>query len=221
MAKTAPFEQHVERYERWFEVHAAAYVSELLAVRCFVPQEARGLEIGVGTGRFAAPLGVRFGLDPSGAMLRYAVARGIVAVRGAAEALPFVDGSFDYALVVTTICFVDSPSRMVAEARRVVRPRGRLVIGFVDRESPIGCAYREHQAESEFYGEAVFHSASEVEELLRAGGFVVRDWVQTLSGPLADVVEVEPVRMGTGAGSFVVVSAERAEGDGGAGQRGR
>jgi SAM-dependent methyltransferase len=205
--KTAPFEAHHERYERWFETHPAAYLSELLALRSFVPWEGRGLEIGVGSGRFAAPLGVPVGLDPSPAMLARAASRGIVTVGGTAEALPFADGSFDYALIVTTICFVDRPQTMVAEARRVLRPGGELVIGFIDRESPLGQRYLRYRAESVFYREAVFFSAAEVGELLHAGGFVAHRWAQTLFRPLGEITEIEPVRSGTGTGSFVMVAA--------------
>jgi len=209
MAKVAPFETHRDRYERWFEKHRAAYVSELLALRALVPWEGRGLEIGVGTGRFAGPLGVAVGIDPSDAMLRVAAARGIETVRGVAEALPFTTGSFDYALVVTTICFVDDPARMIAEAHRVLRPSGKLVIGFVDRESDLGRTDLERGAESVFYREAVFHAAAEVRELLGAGGFVDRTWGQTLFRPLMEIEEIEPVRSGTGRGAFVVVTADR------------
>lgn len=141
MARPAPFEAHHERYEAWFEKHGAAYVSELLALRPFVPFEGRGLEIGVGTGRFAAPLGVPGGVDPSPAMLAYAVARGVDVFVATAEQLPFAESSFDFALVVTTLCFVDSPERMLSEARRVLKPDGRLVIGFIDRASDIGRDY--------------------------------------------------------------------------------
>jgi SAM-dependent methyltransferase len=178
-----------------------------------VPWQGHGLEIGVGTGRFAGPLGVPVGVDPSDAMLDRAAARGVQTVKGVAEALPFPDGCFDYALVVTTICFVDSPERMIAEAHRVLAPGGTLVIGFIDRESGIGQTYLAHQAESVFYREARFHSAREVEELLRAGGFAVRARGQTLFRPLAETTEVEPVRPGLGAGAFVVVAAERVEED--------
>lgn len=209
MAKTAPFEAHHERYERWFEEHRAAYVSELLALRTFVPWEAPGLEIGVGTGRFAAPLGVPVGLDPSEAMLARAAARGIRTVKGVAEALPFPDGWFDHALVVTTICFVDSPRAMLAEAHRVLRPGGKLVIGFIDRESELGQSYLERRHGSVFYRDAVFHSANEVDDLLQDENFVVRAWGQTLFRPLAEMEDIEPVRSGTGSGAFVVVSAER------------
>lgn len=103
MPRTAPFDTHFERYDAWFERNALAYQSELLSVRALLPLEGAGLEIGVGTARFAAPLGVRVGLDPSKPMLDVAAARGILAVQGAAEALPFRDGAFDYALAVTTI----------------------------------------------------------------------------------------------------------------------
>jgi ubiquinone/menaquinone biosynthesis C-methylase UbiE len=209
MAKIGPFEAHHERYERWFEVHAAAYVSELLAVRSLIPWEGHGLEIGVGTGRFAAPLGVRVGLDPSEAMLARAAARGVETVNGTAEALPFPDRCFDYALVVTTICFVDSPDEMLTEAHRVLRPGGTLVIGFVDRESGLGRTYVEHRTQSVFYREATFFSAAEVGELLETGGFVARTWGQTLARPLAEITEIEPVCPGTGTGAFVVVAADK------------
>lgn len=209
MAKTAPFDAGRERYERWFEEHRAVYVSELLAVRAVLPWQGRGLEIGVGTGRFAAPLGVPVGLDPSAAMLARAAARGVAVVRGTAEALPFPDRCFDYALVVTTICFVDSPRKMVAQARRVLRPGGTLVIGFVDAHSRLGQRYLERQSESAFYRDAVFYSAGEVDTLLWEGGFTPRRWGQTLTDQLSDIAEAEPVRPGTGSGAFIAVAAER------------
>ena len=92
MKKAAPFQAHHERYEAWFDRHQAAYISELLALRPFVPWNGLGLEIGVGSGRFAAPLGVQVGVDPSPAMLGHAAARGIEAVEGTAEELPFPEG---------------------------------------------------------------------------------------------------------------------------------
>ncbi|KPV41877.1 methyltransferase type 11 [Thiohalorhabdus denitrificans] len=209
MPKAEPFEAHHQRYEAWFGEHEAPYISELLALRPFVPWRGRGLEIGVGSGRFAAPLGVQVGVDPSPAMLAYAAARGIEPVEGVAEDLPFAAGSFDYALVVTTICFVDSAAAMVAEAYRVLRPGGRLVIGFIDRESDLGQEYLAHQEESVFYREAVFHSADEVARLLADAGFAVGEWAQTLAHPLPETREIEPLWPGRGRCAFVVVATER------------
>jgi SAM-dependent methyltransferase len=211
MPRVAPFETHHQRYEAWFEKHELAYISELLALRPFVPGEGWGIEIGVGSGRFAAPLGVQVGVDPSPAMLGHAAARGIEVVEGVAEHLPFADGSFDHALVVTTLCFVDSPARMLAEARRVLKPGGRLVIGFIDRESALGQNYLLHQEESVFYREATFYSADEVAQLLLETGFTIGAWGQTLAHPLPEMREIEPLRTGRGQCSFVVVAATRVE----------
>lgn len=207
MARAAPFEEHHERYEAWFGKHEPAYLSELLALRPFVPWEGRGIEIGVGSGRFAAPLGVQVGLDPSLAMLAYAAARGIETVEGVAENLPFPDDSFDHALLVTTLCFLDSPEEALREVLRVLKPGGRLVIGFIDRDSTLGQAYVQRQAESVFYREATFHSASEVEQLLVDGGFAIDAWGQTLAVAPGEICEIDPLRPGRGQCPFVVVAA--------------
>ena len=185
MAKAAPFESHHRRYDQWFERHAAAYYSELLAVRALLPWRGLGLSVGVGTGRFAAPLGVDVGIDPAGAALDYAEARGVSAVQAVAEALPFAPGCFDYALIVTTICFVDDVDSMMSEAYRVLKPGGALVIGFIDRNSELGRDYLAHQDESVFYREATFYAAEEVERLISRAGFSGPVWVQTLTRPLS------------------------------------
>ena len=207
MPLVAPFEAHHDDYEAWFDEHGAAYVSELLALRPFVPWEGHGLEIGAGSGRFAAPLGVAVGLDPSPAMLAHAAARGVATVCGFAEHMPFADDQFDYALAVTSICFVASVPRMLAEARRVLKPKGRLVIGFIDRDSPLGQDYLAHQADDVFYREATFFSADEVARHLGEAGFGIDAWGQTLTRLLAESQEIEPLQPGHGRGAFVVVAA--------------
>jgi SAM-dependent methyltransferase len=206
---TEPFVRHHRRYDEWFERHSAAYLSELLAVRALLPWRGRGLEIGVGTGRFAAPLGVEFGIDPAAEMLGYASNRGVCVACAVAEALPFADGAFDYALIVTTICFVDDAGAMLREAARVLRPTGDLIIGLIDRDSPLGREYLAHQAENVFYREARFFSAAEVEMLLRETGFGEFVWIQTLSVPLSQVRDIEPLSAGVGRGAFLVIRARR------------
>ena len=208
----APFESHTDRYERWFERHQAAYCSEMMAVRAQLPLQGLGVEVGVGSGRFAAPLGVAYGVDPSLNMLRRARERGIVVVGGVAEALPFSDDTFDFMLTVTTICFVDDIHAMLAEARRVLKRRGSLIIGFIDRESQLGRRYVEHQAENLFYREATFYSAEQVSSLLTESGFDAQAWVQTLSQSPERMREAETTRPGRGHGAFVVVRAKRLDG---------
>ncbi len=209
MSRTTPFNAHHGRYETWFARHQEAYYSELMAIRALLPWQGPGLEIGVGTGRFAAPLGVEVGIDPSKEMLTYAVKRGISCIQGIAEALPFRDVVFDYGLLVTTICFVEDANAMLTEAHRVLKTGAPIVIGFIDRTSNLGQHYLAHQDENVFYREATFYSAPEVEKLLNDTGFADQTWGQTLSKPLTEIQEIEPFHAGRGQGAFVVVKATR------------
>jgi hypothetical protein len=56
-----------------------------------LPKSGTGVEIGVGTGRFAEPLGIRVGVEPSKAMRQVAQKRGIEVIDGVAQVLPFDD----------------------------------------------------------------------------------------------------------------------------------
>lgn len=199
---SGPFARHHRRYDAWFERHEAAYLSELLAVRALLPWRERGLEIGVSTGRFAAPLGVGFGIDPAHKVLGYASGRGVRVAATVAEALPFANATFDYALVVTTICFVDDPAAVLREAARVLRLAGELVIAFIDG---LGQDYRAHQAENVLYCAAKFHYAAEVSTLLAQAAFRDAAWLQTLSAPVAGMRAIKPTAEGRGRGAFLVV----------------
>jgi ubiquinone/menaquinone biosynthesis C-methylase UbiE len=49
-------------------------------------------------------------------------------VRARAEDLPFPDESFDAAVAAFVLCSVEDPQAVLAEARRVLRPGGKLVL---------------------------------------------------------------------------------------------
>ncbi len=68
MPKTTPFEKYSEQYEAWFEENRLVYEAELRAVRALVTSGGQGMEVGVGTGRFAEPLGIKDGVEPSARM---------------------------------------------------------------------------------------------------------------------------------------------------------
>jgi len=211
MPKTGAFEQNTQRYEDWFSENHLAYQSELEAVRRLLPASGRGLEIGVGSGLFAAPLGIGEGLEPCEPMAQRARERGIEVTTGVAEALPYPDQSFDYALMVTTICFLDDVPAAFAEAFRVLKPGGAFLVGLVDRESPLGREYQRRKDQSAFYREATFFSTQEVMEFYRQAGFQELEVVQTLFVPPPELTRVDQVRPGFGEGSFVVLRGVRPE----------
>jgi SAM-dependent methyltransferase len=207
--KIQPFEQNVQRYEEWHERYRFAYASELEAVRALLPKGGDGLEVGVGTGRFAVPLGLREGIEPSRAMGRLAVKRGVNVWSGTAEALPCKDRSFDYLLMVVTVCFLDDVYLAFREAHRVLRPGGHILIGFVDRISPLGRAYEKLKEDNVFYREATFFSTDEVVFHLSEAGFGEFVFRQTIFGSPAEMREVDPGKPGYGEGSFVVVRGRK------------
>jgi ubiquinone/menaquinone biosynthesis C-methylase UbiE len=209
MPKSAPFEAHTERYEDWFEKYDDAYQSELNALDRLVPAAGRGIEIGVGSGRFAGPLGIDVGIDPADAMLEHAQERGVDVAKGVAEHLPFRDDTFETALIVTTICFVDDIPQTLAEADRILSESGSLVIGYIDKDSPVGEIYQETKAENPFYREASFVSTEELLEALEAAGFTDFEFVQTIYQWIDELDGPEPVEEGYGDGSFVGIKASR------------
>ncbi|OLZ41095.1 methyltransferase type 11 [Natrinema saccharevitans] len=209
MPKSEPFEVHTDRYEGWFDEHDDVYQSELAALDRFVPATGRGIEIGVGSARFAAPLEIDVGIDPAEAMLEHARERGINVVRGVGEHLPFPDDTFDTALIVTTICFVDDIPRTLAEADRILSQSGHLVIGYIDKDSPVGRLYQEKKEQNPFYREATFVSTEELLEALEATGFTDFEFVQTIYHWLDEGDGIEPIEDGYGDGSFVGLKASR------------
>jgi len=207
--KVESFERNVDKYEAWFDRNRAAYESELEALRALLPKSGEGLEVGVGTGRFAAPLGVRVGVDPAKAMGKLAMERGIEVCFGVGENLPCEDSSFDFVLLVTTICFLDDVPAAFGEAYRVLKSGGSILVGFIDRESPLGKLYDRRKQGNEFYRNATFLSVNEVVHNLKQVGFSDLVFRQTIFQNPTEMKLADPVRPGYGEGSFVVVRSKK------------
>lgn len=207
MPKTKPFDEYLNEYEEWFVQNSAVYFSELQAIRLISKIPENAVEIGVGSGLFAEPLGIKTGIEPSEAMREKAKERGINVVDGVAENLPWEDNFIDYVLMVTTICFVDDVKKSLSEVYRVLQNSGSFIIAFVDKNSPMGLLYQQNKEESLFYKDATFFSTEELYEYLKEAGFLIKNTKQTVFGLLNEVVKVQESREGYGEGSFVVIHA--------------
>jgi SAM-dependent methyltransferase len=208
MSKTEPFETDYEAYDAWFDDNQDVYESEVLAVRRLLPHSGRIVEIGVGSGRFASRLGIPEGVEPAEGIAALAAARGVRVLLGSAESLPLSNGTCDALLYVTTLCFVDDVGRTFAEAFRVLRTGGCVVLAFIPKDSPFGELYERQKDEDPFYRLATFYAKEEVFVALKRAGFRVVKTVQTLTGrPEQAKGSVEEPSAGHDRGSFVVVRA--------------
>lgn len=160
-------------YEDWYsgpgrraDVAEKRLLARLLAE---FPEARTALEIGCGTGHFTrwmASIGLMVtGLDASAPMIAEARTRnGVRYVEGDALQLPFDDRSFDLALLITTLEFVDDPPRALAEAVRVAR-RG-LILGVLNRWSLL--ALRRRLSNNATWAAATFFGPGELRRLARA-----------------------------------------------------
>ncbi len=177
-------------------------------MRSCMPPFSRGLEIGVGTGRFAVPLGIATGVDPSFSMALRAQGRGIRVALAAAESLPFKNNSFDLVVMVTSICFFDNARLALREAHRVLGKGGSIIIGFIDADSALGKEYSLKKDASRFYRDAAFYSAGTLTGYAREAGFTDFTYMQTLLDSKSSAVKH---KKGHGEGGFVALKAYKAE----------
>jgi len=135
----------------WFEAHAGEWdairslhvaESEVETAMIDVLRDApvgRMIDIGTGTGRmievFAGLATTALGIDRSSEMLR--LARAKISAQGLSNAelrqadlysLPMPDGDADVAIIHHVLHFAQQPGAAIAEAARVLRPGGRLLI---------------------------------------------------------------------------------------------
>jgi SAM-dependent methyltransferase len=207
--KIFPFEKYTERYERWFIENKFAYWSELEAVGSLLPS-GNGFEVGIGSGKFSKPLGIEYGIDPSLQMLKIAKKLGLKVVKAVGENIPFKDKTFDFCLMVTTICFLEDVNQTFKEILRVLKDKGSVIVGFTDKNSEVGKFYLENKDKSPFYKPANFFSVEEVISILEENKFKNFKFKQTIFKPYWQLKSIDKIKDGFGEGSFVVIKGEKA-----------
>ncbi len=129
------YDDFAETYERHRGDGYHALIDELQFewVRPFA-RDATVLEVGCGTGlilgRLADVTDHAMGIDVSPQMIHRAAARGHQVALATATQLPFADDTFDVVCSFKVLAHVPEIERALAEATRVLRPGGHLVVDF-------------------------------------------------------------------------------------------
>jgi SAM-dependent methyltransferase len=207
LERVRALDENAWEYDGWFDRHPAVFESELRAIRELLPPSGEGLEIGAGTGRFAHSLGLRRVVEPSPRMADLARARGLTVHEAFAEALPFGEGDFDYALLVTVLGFVPDSLLALKEAHRIVKPGGRVVAAFLDRDRRTGRTVP--SSGPKFYRNLLLFSPRDVLDLLERAGLHWIDSRQVLFSDPESLKVPETPQPGFGQGDFVVFSGEK------------
>ncbi|MBI5408321.1 MAG: class I SAM-dependent methyltransferase [Nitrospirae bacterium] len=209
------FDLYAKQYDKWFETieGKALFKTEVEAVRLIIKDLRKPfLEVGAGTGRFAKELGIEFGIDPSSEALEIAKQRGIKVRKAKGEDLPFKDETFGAVFILFTLCFVDNPLMVLAEAKRALKKDGGLIVGIINRESrPWGQLYIRKKAESHpIYRHASFFGINEVAEMIGKTGMAIEKYSSALCPLPSEKPYKEGVRNGLIEGSgFVCILARK------------
>ncbi len=122
--------------QHWFSIQEPqSHALYRILIKALAPgRETTLLDAGCGSGYFCdliekKGIGV-MGLDASEALLELARKRSprVSFFKGDVEELPFVDLTFDIVTLINTLPHVATPQTALREARRVLRPGGRLAI---------------------------------------------------------------------------------------------
>jgi ubiquinone/menaquinone biosynthesis C-methylase UbiE len=164
-------------YEQWYNNQRNRFEADLqnrLMLDMLKAQRGESvLDIGCGIGeslRQFVDLGLQAtGLDPSPYMLDITLNKlgeRVDLYRGFSEDLPFDDNSFNYAVLSTTLEFVDDPQKSMEEACRVAKDR--VFIGVLNRYAIKGIQRRlKGMFTTSIYNHAKFYGIWELKKIVR------------------------------------------------------
>ena len=162
------FDTVASTYDSWYLQPKGKQVfeAERDALEAFIPNTGVGIEIGAGTGIFTLSLSsfhrTIIALDPDIPPSQERVVFG-------ASNLPIRSNILDFSFMITAMEFIEDPSRAMADAHRVLKIGGSLVILFINRESPWGEQYRKMGENGDpIFSKARLYSVVEMEIFVKA-----------------------------------------------------
>jgi ubiquinone/menaquinone biosynthesis C-methylase UbiE len=196
------YQQYAPRYD-----HETGYYDRFLLGdgRAWVCSQARGavLEVAVGTGRNLPfyPRGIRYvGIDLTPAMLAiardraHALGMDVDLLVSDAQALPFVDASFDTAVCTLALNAIPDDRAAIAEMYRVLRPGGKLLLlGHVASHHRVVRAVQ-RLLEKKLVPIAGDHQTRQPLPILVAIGFRIERQARSKAGIIQRITAVKPAK---------------------------
>ena len=213
------FDQWPEKYDQWFETPMGqlikGYEVELILNMLMPSRGELVLDAGCGTGVFTKPIldtGARVvGLELSHPMLVRTLTtcapRDFKSVQGDMRRLPFGKDSFDKAVSITAIEFIEDAEVAFEEMYRVIKPGGIIVVATLNSLSP--WAHRRKEAAKKghpLFSHAIFRSPEELAGLSPVEGIIQTaiHFKKNDDLDLAQQIEKEGRERGLDTGAFVV-----------------
>jgi|GEM_PF-904412 len=211
-AVTKIFDKTASTYDNWYlsPIGMHAFCSELMGLEALLPHSGLGVDIGAGTGIFAAHLSTAerdvVCIDPSPGMLRMARKRGLPAILATAESLPMKIGSLDFAYAVTVIEFLEDPVKALRSISVTLKEDATLVILLINSESTWGEQYSKQAEKGDpVFSHARLYTEGEASSLLEKAGFELLEIMGTLTAsPDEPIKEYKLVSVKQGVGVILI-----------------
>jgi ubiquinone/menaquinone biosynthesis C-methylase UbiE len=186
MTRRRLFDNWPERYDRWFTTPIGELVREYekeLIISLLKPKKGdKILDAGCGTGVFTADIlehgALVFGIDISLPMLTRAGEKlegyPFFTALGTMICLPFADSTFDKAVSITALEFIEDGRKAVEELFRVTKKGGSILVATLNSLSPWAAQRREKakKGQSALFERVIFRSPHELKALVPFDGVI-------------------------------------------------
>ena len=203
------FETHSRNYLSWAKRYDKIFNAELKALKQMVPQNGKGMEMDLGVGQYAIPLGIKYGTEASRELRSIASKRGLTVSDIQMGKLPYESNQFDFVLLLFNVLTMEDINNKIHEISRVLKKGGSLIIAFLDKTAFDKKPESYQKSLLYFYEKVKFLTTDSILSVLNKFGYADFSFVQTFSQNPDDSSFVEEPKNGYGEGVLVIMKVSK------------